>query len=575
MSVYEDSSGTFWVGTTGGGLNRFDPDTGVFERIGDQTKGGLRSDVVWTAVESSDGSLWVGTQGGGLHRWRAADRREGRVNFEIYTERDGLANAFIYGILEDDDRRLWLSTNRGLSRFDPADESFQNFTPANGLQSFEFNFGAYHRADDGEMFFGGPNGLNYFHPSSLRQNDYVPPVQLTAVHGVEGPFPLAVLPWELTTMTLSHHDRVIAFEFAALDFTAPQRNKYAYMLEGFDDTWVNLETSRRATYTSLPPGRYTLRLRGSNSDGVWNEAGTSVAIRVLPAPWWSWWAWSIYALLVGTFVLWVVRAQRARLQREAEYSRKLEKQVQERTKELAEANAQLNEASLTDSLTGLRNRRYALTCVRDEMAGILREHLAAMHGTTDSEKCREALFIMIDLDGFKAVNDTYGHEAGDRVLLAVRDTLTDVCRASDTVVRWGGDEFLVVCRNTHRQGAKVIAEKLRSEVAALDIRLENGEQARIGCSIGYAFYPFLPEQPRRVDWERVQIAADAAMYVAKRSGRNRWVGFCHDGVSPALGSQDEPDLTLPPELAEIEGMRLIRSAERVDTDVLVPNTPRR
>jgi diguanylate cyclase (GGDEF)-like protein len=535
MVVFEDSAGSIWAGTEDGGLNRLDRNTGGFThyRHDPQDVRSLSSDVVWSIHETGDGSLWIGTQAGGLNRWSREDRDAGRAVFRTYTEKDGLPNAFVYGILEDHSGNLWMSSNKGLSRFDPASETFTNYDASHGLQSNEFNFGAVHRGANGEMFFGGNNGFNAFQPGEITGNTHVPPVVLTGVYKlnerVEFDRPL----WDLDTIEIGYRDHVVSFEFAALDFSAPEKNRYAYKLEGFDEDWNELGTMRRATYTNLDAGEYTFLVRGSNNDGVWNEAGIRLPLVVVPPPWKTWWAYTLYGLAFVAVIFRYTRVQARKLQREEEYSRKLEEEVKDRTRELAEknvdlanANDKLKEASLTDSLTGLRNRRYLLNYMQEDIALIHRQYDAASRpGGEAKSSFPTYLFLMLDLDGFKEINDTFGHAAGDKVLLQVREIMESSTRESDTIVRWGGDEFLIVCRDLDPTATERLAERIRNSIEKTVVDLGGGQSARVGCSIGFAKYPFLPFEPTHVPWEKVIAIADRALYLAKSSGKNAWVGL--------------------------------------------------
>ncbi len=527
MCLLAATDGTIWAGTEGGGLNRLNPSSGAFERIArdPSAKGALTSDVIWSVLEARDGSIWIGTQGGGLLRLSPEDRRAGVDRFTAYTERSGLPNAFVYGILEDEAGAIWISTNKGISRLDPATGAVTNYDTTHGLQSLEFNFGAYAIARSGEMFFGGNNGFNAFHPSRVRRNAHAPQIVLTDIIRYDDDSRAVQPAWSSPALELTHRDQVVSFQFAAIDYTAPERNRYAYRLEGFDDSWIDLGTMRRATFTNLPAGRYILRVRASNNDGHWTEAGLALPIAVLPPPWRTWWAYTLYAGCLLALVLRYLAIQRAKLRREAEHARLLEAQVKERTRDLAEANERLREASLTDSLTGLRNRRYLLQYLPDDLALVDRARRKVADGQIPGGgEPTEILFLMIDLDGFKQINDTHGHEAGDTVLLHVRAILRKVCRQSDTIVRWGGDEFLVVCRSITSEGAEVLAERIRGALTERAVDLGNGRIGKIGASIGFAFYPFVPDRPDLLPWERVQAVADRAMYLAKHAGRNAWVG---------------------------------------------------
>jgi ligand-binding sensor domain-containing protein len=305
-TIYQDSTGIFWIGTHGGGLNRFDATTGRFSayRENPDDSVSISSDFVMSIFESKNGEMWIGTWGGGLNRF---DRARG--TFKRYTEQDGLAGNAIYGTLEDEQGNLWLSSNNGLSRFNPKTETFKNYTVQDGLQSKEFNAGAFFKSRSGEMFFGGINGFNAFYPANIRDNSYIPPIVITSFTKLNREVKLDAPPSELRTLKLSHRDYVFSFEFAALDFTAPGKNLYAYKMEGLDRDWVLTSSAKRfANYTTLRPGKYVFRVKGSNNDGVWNEAGTAVAITITPPFWGTWWFRALaIAVAAGLALIWYRR----------------------------------------------------------------------------------------------------------------------------------------------------------------------------------------------------------------------------------------------------------------------------
>jgi diguanylate cyclase (GGDEF)-like protein len=573
MVLFEDSGGTLWAGTDGGGLNRLDRDDGSFTRFakieGDAAS--LSSDVIWSIHEDGERTLWIGTQGAGLIRWSYPDRQAGRNTFRKYTERDGLPNEFVYGILEDGRRNLWLSTNKGLAKFDRNSGTFRSYDISHGLQSNEFNFGAYHQGDSGKMYFGGNNGFNAFMPERINDNRYAPPIMVTSILKLNEKIAADRPFWEMEDLRLGYKDYVISFEFAALDYTAPEKNRYAYMLEGFDEDWIEIGGLRRATYTNLDPGRYTFRVRGSNNDGLWNSEGVALAISVDPPPWKTWWAYTIYALALFGMVLSYTRAQRRKLQREEEYSHRLENQVKVRTSELAErneeleeANKHIEEASLTDQLTGLRNRRYLQEYLQKDLA-LTQRYYRQMESDGDSQETHspDFLFLMIDLDGFKEINDRCGHDAGDQVLVETRKRMIHACRESDTLIRWGGDEFLIVCRNTDRRAAEMLAERLRRMISENPIELRSGETVRLGCSLGFAHYPFVTSQPSLVSWEKVVAIADRALYIAKQSGRDAWVGISASFKAPGVGLV-ESILHDPERLASEGAIQISTSLEKAE-----------
>jgi diguanylate cyclase (GGDEF)-like protein len=521
-ALAEDSKGRLWVGTDGSGLDVLDPDVGVIWRFRHDPRDAhsIGADVIYALHVAHDGTVWVGTRGAGLDRIRVVEGDFKRAAIENYAEGNGLPDVTVYGIRPDRAGGLWLSTNHGLARFDPAGSRARAYHRAHGLQGEEFNFGAHYRSRSGELFFGGANGFNAFHAEHLAFNPHAPPVVLTAVSQLNEPMPSERSYEQLRSIALGYRDDVVTFEFAALDFAAPQDNRYAYKLEGFDRDWIHAGTRASATYTDLPGGRYVFRVRGANDDGVWNEDGLALDVRVAPPPWLTVWAYAGYAglFVLTLFAVWA--AQQRRVAREAGYSRRLEDEVRARTQELADRNAELEnanlrlrEASVTDPLTGLGNRRF----VREAMPRLLH---AAKHG---GESASTAVMI-VDLDYFKPVNDAFGHEAGDQVLVQVAAILKATMRSEDLVARWGGDEFVILCRSPDLAHAAALAERIRSQVAGCSYRVGDGCTARTSCSIGVALHPFVPGAPERITLEQALVLADCALQEAKRH-RNAWTGW--------------------------------------------------
>jgi ligand-binding sensor domain-containing protein/AraC-like DNA-binding protein len=328
-SLVQTGDGHLWFGSLQG-LVRFDPRTATLRHYrnvpGDPAS--LSHDAVRALLRDPrqpDRVLWVGTAGGGLNR---LDIEAG--TFSRYTTAQGLPNNVVYGVLPDDAGHLWLSTNRGLARFDPATGAVRSFDAADGLQSNEFNSGAAFRSASGELFFGGIYGFSHFRPEDIRDNPHRPEVVITGLRrlnrrevvGDTGSI-LERSIVETTSLRIPARDNVLIFEFAALDYSAPGKNRYAYRMVGFNDTWIDAGDSRTATYTNLPPGSYTFQVRGSNNDGVWNETGTSLELRILP-PWWRTpWAYALYLLLCAGLILGARRYEmnRIRLRHLAEQER--------------------------------------------------------------------------------------------------------------------------------------------------------------------------------------------------------------------------------------------------------------
>lgn len=309
--IVEDTRGTLWIGTLGGGLNKIpaasrtasQPNFVSYRHDPDDPHS-LSHDFVMCVFASGDSVIWVGTYGGGLNKFDPV-----RETFRQYRERDGLANDAIYGIVADAQGMLWLSTNHGLSCFDPRTEQFTNFNREDGLQANEFSQGAFHRGRGGRLYFGGIHGFNMFDPAAILPDDYQPPVVLTDFLLFNAPVAISdttVLTRsinQMEQMTLRHTDYIFSFEFAALGFRQTQRQRYAYILEGFDRDWLRATAhNRMATYTNIPPGNYVFKVKATNHEGQESPHFKAIRLTILP-PWWkTWWAYAFYALtLIGLF----------------------------------------------------------------------------------------------------------------------------------------------------------------------------------------------------------------------------------------------------------------------------------
>jgi ligand-binding sensor domain-containing protein len=309
--IYEDSERNMWVGTEGGGLHLYNRDKDNFTRYfyDPDTKGSISNDDVREIYEDTKGRLWIGTSNG----LNLMHRDSTDVYFDVYTEADGLPNNVIDGILEDDEGNLWISTNMGITRFNPEEITFRNYDKSDGLQGNEFNYTAELKSSSGVFYFGGLEGFNAFRPEDIKDNPNIPNIVLTdfqifnkSVSKVKvrkrGKKVYRSIT-EIDEIKISYKENVISFEFAALDYANPGKNKYKYMLEGFDKEWTETSADKRyASYTNLDGGKYVFRVMGSNSDGLWNEKGLSIGLKVTP-PFWKRKSFIIIALLVITYLI--------------------------------------------------------------------------------------------------------------------------------------------------------------------------------------------------------------------------------------------------------------------------------
>ena len=335
-AIYQDRSGSVWIGTGTLGLFRLDPVTRQLEQYANDPArpNSLSSNTVMDIFEDSRGTLWIATFGGGLDRYVPA-----QDGFVQYRQAQGLPNDVVYGGVEDSHGDLWLSTNLGISRLDVARGTFVNFTAKDGLQSNEFDGSGFAKDADGRLYFGGIKGLTVFNPDDIQANPYVPPVVITSLTTQDGrPVAASNTAETLPEIVLAYPHDSFDLSFAALSFSQSARNQYKYMLQGLEHDWHSAGADHRGTYTNLPGGTYTLRVIGSNGDGLWNEAGASVKVRVIP-PFWQTWGFrglSGFVLFLAAFVAYRSRVRSIQSQKAA-----LEQLVMERTQALKKQNLDL------------------------------------------------------------------------------------------------------------------------------------------------------------------------------------------------------------------------------------------
>lgn len=296
FSLYEDTFSSLWVGTLGGGLLRFNKarDSVTLYKTDRMDTASISANSIMDIHEDKNGILWFGT-GIGLNKFDRATNK-----FTHYTEQDGLASNVVFSVLEDGSGNLWHSTRKGISKFDPKTKRFKNYDISYGLPRNGFKRENY-QTKNGELYYGS-NGteLFRFHPDSIKDNPYIPPIIITSIRKFEQ---LLTLEKEVH---LPYSENFLSFEFVALSYVSPERNQYAYKMEGVDKNWVYSGTRRFASYPNLEPGEYVFKVKGSNNDGVWNEEGTSIAIIISP-PWWkTWWAYLSYACIF-IFALYGIR----------------------------------------------------------------------------------------------------------------------------------------------------------------------------------------------------------------------------------------------------------------------------
>jgi diguanylate cyclase (GGDEF)-like protein len=493
-----------WVGTRTG-LARVGP--AMVEAIPTElaTLDRLPPGYVSSLLVDGQGRLWLSNFGTGIVILERTDA-DGRRRFRRVGVQQGLPDSGANTLLRDGQGLIWASTDAGLARIDPRSLAVRTFGVGEGVHipMYWTNSGAVTAA--GELAFGGLSGITVVRPQAPAAWHYAAPMVVTRILLNDKEIPGG--PYNQgtgrsaspITVTPAGRERGFALEFAALDYSAPERNRYAYQLKGFDPGWVETDAvTRRASYNNLPPGDYVLQLRGSNRNGDWS-APLDVPVKVLPA----WHQRPLARLAVAVLVLGVIaglmHGRTAYLRRR---QRELEAVVAARTAELRATQAQLETLAYSDPLTGLANRRL----FNDELRHLVAQAERDGPGFT---------LLLIDLDRFKPINDTHGHDAGDALLVAAADRLRAAVREADRPFRLGGDEFAVLLSQTteHETLAPVCARILDN--LAQPLTLPGAAVIEISASVGAAVY-------RHGDsHEQLYKQADLALYHAKDAGRNTW-----------------------------------------------------
>ncbi|HYX08060.1 MAG TPA: two-component regulator propeller domain-containing protein [Bacteroidales bacterium] len=458
-SVIQGVNGFLWLGTNKG-LIKMNPGTGsyqVFRKPQRFDKNGLSSNSVYYLLQDHKDRLWAGTAAG-LNKM---------VNdtgaFKVYTESNGLPNNLIYNIFEDNSGKLWMSTNRGISCFSPEIEKFTNYDLEDGLQSYEYNLGAGFLSKSGEMFFGGINGFNSFFPDSLSKNNFVPPVVITRIQITDEKGERELIGSDLKKIILPYTTKLLTIDFAALDFTYPEKNNYAYMLSSKDlqSGWIDLSNRHYASFSNLPPGEYLFRVKGSNNDNVWNNTGTSISIVVEAPLWKTRKAYFIYVLLIlgFLFLFYQYRTRSLRSANRILREKELVSLEVARQKELLA----IKNKNITDSINYARRIQEAMMPSKKLFAKLLPESFI-LHKPKDivsgdfywiNENNHGKIFVaavdctghgvpgafmsIIGFELFRKITYNEGIEDPGAILQALNEDFGEIFKDEDTTLRDGMD----------------------------------------------------------------------------------------------------------------------------------------
>lgn len=350
IALFQDSLDLIWVGTEKG-LNRYEPETGSFEHYYSEsnTTNSLSADMVWAFYEDSLQRLWLGTKGGSLNRWDSQDRARGKANFHHYSENISLPSSNIYGIVSDKQGTIWLSHNMGVTSLNPTTLSTHRYSVEDGLQDAEFNMGAAFKSKSGAIYFGGNRGFNIIPAEGIQASSTPPTVSIADIRIMNERKIFDAPYYELKELEIGYEDRMLSIEFFASDYSNPELIQYAYKLEGINPDWVISPEAHIASFTTLPTGRYDLKLAAATPDGVWNWDALTLPVIVNPPPWKSPLAYTAYILASLCFIALFIRRQNKQALKVLERQKELETKVMERTTDLQVARQIAEEANKAKS----------------------------------------------------------------------------------------------------------------------------------------------------------------------------------------------------------------------------------
>lgn len=525
LQIMEDDEGYIWLATDGGGISRLDKNTNqIVNFLHEESNiNSLTGNSTWSIFQDSHGRFWIGTQGKGLNRWEPENRRNLRNVFQRYTVADGLPSSTVNGVLEDEQGFIWISTNKGVSRLNPSTDQFTHFNLALGIHNNELNQGAMLKASNGRLYFGGLNGISAFYPSQIIQNQNKPKVVLTNILSENSPMVFDVPIHSLEEIQFTHKDYLITFEFAALDYSQPEKNQYQYKLEGFDPDWVDSMNFNRATYTNLPAGQYRLKVKGSNNDGLWSDESINLLITINPAPWATWWAFTLYSIMFCGFLIILIRTQAKRIANQDLFKKQVLAKIKSTTESIEAENSDLRKQlksykinSGNDMDTGLPNQHFFTEQVLISLA-----YLQNLSNSNSKTKLF-CLIMTIDCDTSSLNN----------IILKLSEKISDSVTNIHLVARWSDTEMAMLgfadSNSSLKHSIGEVTQAVKNAINELD-------EPSINYSLGYTLNPLNQMDRYPFKWENVLMLTEHASRIAQQDPDDKSVGLiaCHHSLAPA------------------------------------------
>lgn len=532
--------GALWI-VGRGGLTRFDGKQWLHFSAAD----GLREQEVVEATAVNRDEVWFRYADAlGLSCLRLVD---GKPQVTHYGLADGLPSLDVYMLGVDHESNIWAGGPFGLTEFFRSGRTLR-YTQADGLIWNDLSDRGFLAEEDGTLLFGTSGGLARYNPISADERVELPPkVVITSAHLGSGERVRERNP------EAPRSDNTFRVEFAALTYRDPENVRCSYRLAGLESE-PNETSEREARYPALPPGSYSFTVSCRSARGTLSFPA-EFSFAVIPA-WWQRWYTRGFAFLLGVLAIYALVIYRTRkLQNER---LRLEEAVAERSEALALANKELEEMSLTDPLTAARNRRFFQATISSDVSQAIRAYSSP--DPNKSRRNRDIIFYLIDADHFKEINDHFGHDAGDQMLIDLTTRISSAIRYSDVLVRWGGEEFLVVSRFCERKEAATLAARVLSAVSSEPFKIKGaGISQHRTVSIGWAAFPWNVNSPVDLNYEEVLAVADRAMYKAKNAGRNQAIGALH------AESAAEPHTAVPHGDSEARVSEIAETASYVTT----------